>query len=122
MAKKRMIDGLLASMEQAVEHAQGNNSYVRETRMEIKPITAISASQIRNIRMTCGSNGYTQDLFAKALGVTKKAVEAWESGAKHPSGTVIRVLQLVQSDPHFFERAGIIHLQIGKEKTAAHTF
>lgn len=40
----------------------------------------------------------SQPVFAKLLGVGKSAVAQWESGDKRPSGTALRVLELLDPE------------------------
>ncbi len=49
-----------------------------------------------------------QRLFARCLGVTQKSVEAWEGGRSHPDGAARRLLGLLQNNPDFFQKTGII--------------
>ncbi len=105
---KRMVGGLMEGLNQALEYAEGKNSNVRITHMEVKPVPKIPACEIRVIRMNCN---YTQELFAQALGVSKKAVEAWECGRNRPTGAAIRMLRLAKEDPAFFEKAGIVSIR-----------
>jgi len=105
---KRMVDGLMEGLNQALEYAEGKNNNVRTTHMEVKPVPKMAASDIRDIRISCN---YTQELFAQALGVSKKAVEAWECGRNRPTGTAIRILRLAKDDPAFFEKAGIVSIR-----------
>ena len=53
----------------------------------------------------------TQRLFAEALGVSIKTVEAWESGINSPSGTASRLLELLSQDDTLFERYSIVYKQ-----------
>jgi len=50
----------------------------------------------------------TQRLFAEALGVSVKTVEAWEAGTNRPSGLANRMLELLTKDDNFFERYSIV--------------
>ena len=50
----------------------------------------------------------TQRLFAEALGVSIKTVEAWESGTNTPSGCARRMLELLERDNTLLERCSIV--------------
>ena len=39
----------------------------------------------------------TQAVFASYMGVSKKTVEAWESGKTHPTGPACRLLNILSS-------------------------
>ena len=53
----------------------------------------------------------TQKLFAAALGVSVKTVEAWESGTNTPTGIANRMLELLSRDNGLFERCAIVARQ-----------
>jgi putative transcriptional regulator len=53
----------------------------------------------------------SQRLFAKALGVSIKTVEAWEAGINCPSGVAHRMLELLSQDNSLFERYNVIARQ-----------
>jgi putative transcriptional regulator len=43
--------------------------------------------------------GISQDKFALALGVSKRTVENWEQGRRHPTGPARSLLRIVEADP-----------------------
>lgn len=98
------FDSLYRALGEAIEYEKGNNS-LRSNRLEISDLEDYSAEDIKSIRC---NTGLSQNAFAAAMGVSKKAVEAWESGANKPSGTTKRLLGLIDDDPQFFEKNGII--------------
>ncbi len=60
---------------------------------EVLPIHEFTADEIRRIRKDTGT---TQGFFANWLGVSKKTVQAWESGRNIPSGASARLLSLLE--------------------------
>ena len=50
----------------------------------------------------------TQVTFAAVMGVSTKAVEAWESGRNVPSGSARRMLGMLKTDPNLPEKYNII--------------
>ena len=42
--------------------------------------------------------GMTQTVFASYMGVSKKTVEAWESGRTHPTGPAFRLLDILEAE------------------------
>ena len=52
--------------------------------------------EVRSLRRRCKAS---QAVFAKALGVSVYAVQAWEHGKTQPSGAVSRLLQLMSEMP-----------------------
>ncbi len=63
--------------------------------LEIKP-PSISPSQVARIRE---SLGFSQDVFAQVLGVSKIAVSKWERGSNPPSGATAVLLKTIERDP-----------------------
>ena len=43
--------------------------------------------------------GVSQDRFAMILGVSKRTVENWEQGRRHPTGAARSLLKIVEADP-----------------------
>lgn len=43
--------------------------------------------------------GVSQEKFAILLGVSKRTVENWEQGRRHPTGPARSLLRLVEADP-----------------------
>ena len=60
---------------------------------ESKPLTP---SEIKKLRMDANM---TQAGLAEVLGMTVKAVEAWESGRNIPSGAADKILRVMQKHP-----------------------
>lgn len=69
------------------------------------PLRDYEACEIKEIR---NSLGMTQAVFALFMGVSKKTVEAWESGRNMPDGPARRLLAMVQADPEIPARYGIV--------------
>jgi len=53
----------------------------------------ITATQIKQLRQ---SNGVSQPVFALYLNTSESTVKQWETGAKKPSGTALKLLSIVQ--------------------------
>lgn len=51
----------------------------------------------------------TQQLFASALGVSKKTVEAWEADRNIPEGPAQRMLELMEKDENLLEKYAIVN-------------
>lgn len=49
--------------------------------------------------------GVSQDKFAMILGVSKRTVENWEQGRRHPTGPARSLLKIVEADPEHALRA-----------------
>jgi putative transcriptional regulator len=60
--------------------------------------------QIKKIRENLN---LSQPVFARFLGVTDKAVKAWEQGGSHPNGCALRLLEIAKNHPKdFFKLIG----------------
>ena len=99
-----IYESLIKGLQEAVEFEKGNISLKTST-YTIAEIEELSAKDIKQIRQ---KTGLSQVAFASAIGVTKKAVEAWESGRNKPLGPARRLLLLVEENPMFFEENNII--------------
>ena len=71
-------------------------------------LNTYSNNEIKEIRT---KQKMTQKLFAEAIGVSVKTVEAWEAGTNSPSGAASRMLELLNRDNNLFEKYSIITRQ-----------
>lgn len=62
----------------------------------IKPTPIFNAIEIRDIRLRLH---LSQLSFAELLGVSVKAVEAWEAGRNQPGGPALRLMDLFVRHP-----------------------
>lgn len=92
---KSLFESLKASLNEAIEHAEGKKE-VRTRKITIKSVPTFTARDIKEIRKNVDM---TQTLFAQLLGVSKKTVEAWEAGTNLPNGSAKRLLQLFAENP-----------------------
>jgi putative transcriptional regulator len=49
--------------------------------------------------------GVSQEKFATIIGVSKRTVENWEQGRRHPTGAARSLLRIVEADPEHAIRA-----------------
>ena len=77
-------------------------------RFDTAPLQEYSAEEIKGIRNRLNM---TQAVFALFMGVSKKTVEAWESGQNIPNGPSLRLLWMAEQDPGFPERYGIVKVE-----------
>ena len=103
-------DEIMKGLQEALEYTQGVSNGTQIQRIEIQEVSDFQPEEIKMIRMNCRMS---QSLFAACVGVTKKAVEAWEGGRSHPDGAARRILGLMQTNPHFAEDNGILKTQGG---------
>ena len=101
-----IFDDIKTGLGQAIEYEKGNLR-ARKTTLTIQPTETFTPIEIKSIR---NSTGLTQVLFAEFMGVSKKTVEAWESGKNHPDGAACRLLSITRTDPNFPTKSGIVSL------------
>jgi DNA-binding transcriptional regulator YiaG len=100
MKKTKLGSALIESMEEALNWHDGKmklNTY----EMDIPDAPpSLSKKDVKYIREKILK--VSQPVLAKYLGVTDKAVKAWEQGLSKPSGSSARLLQIAQSNPKAF--------------------
>lgn len=95
MKKKSYYDSILTGLNESLEYSKGNLPHITKRTVSITPIPEYEATTIKKIRK---SLNLTQMIFAEALGVSIKTVEAWESGRNRPQGPASRFLQMLEMD------------------------
>lgn len=89
-----LFEDLRQGLQETIEYEKEQGKARVKTYM-ILPVKEYSNTEIRAIRMKAGM---TQSVFASYMGVSKKTVEAWESGRTHPTGPVFRLLDILAAD------------------------
>ena len=97
--------GIIQGLEEALAYEKGEQSNVVVHHMSINEVKTFTPQEIKQIRLTANM---TQNIFAAVIGVTKKAVEAWEGGRSKPDGAARRTIGLIEANPKFAEDNGII--------------
>jgi putative transcriptional regulator len=87
-------EALKHSMEQALAHKNGDSSRVRIVVRE-KRTPRYSGEDVKRIRTKLG---LSQNGMALALGVSKRTVEAWESGRISPRKASEKLLYLIENN------------------------
>jgi len=85
---KNMFDELLNSVQEMDAIVKGEKEASRRFDFPDPEVKAIRE------RM-----GISQEKFAVILGVSKRTVENWEQGRRHPTGAARSLLRLVAADP-----------------------
>ena len=102
----RMGHDLITALNEALEHSEGKIE-LKTSHFCISPVcNTISIDEIKSIRKKLGMS---QNVFAMVIGVSKKTVESWEAGRYTPDGAARRMISIIQSDPDFPEKYGIVH-------------
>lgn len=97
---------IVNGLNQALAHSKGNKSFVvSEKKHSILPLPNYTSNDIKVIRKRIN---LSQNLFAKALGVSKKTVEAWESGRNIPQGPAQRILFIIKNNPVILNELKIV--------------
>ena len=101
----KMGQELIESMQELLDYSEGKID-LRTTKFSISPVCdSISVDEIKKTRKMLGMS---QGVFAMVIGVSKKTVESWEAGRYNPDGAARRLIKVMQSDPTFPEKYGIV--------------
>ena len=87
--KSEMFDELLASVQEMDEVVQGKKAAAQ--------VTEFPEPEVKFIRE---KTGLSQMRFASLMGVSKRTLENWEQGRRHPTGPAKALLRIVEADPH----------------------
>ena len=91
-----VYSSIINGLKEAIEYEKGDLKGVKRHIISVKPLTVYKANEIKKIRANLD---LSQSVFANIIGVSKKAVEAWESGKNIPQGPAQRMLELLDKDP-----------------------
>ena len=81
---------LIASMEEALVHAQGKKSGVRVHAPSVSPLDVKKARKALNM---------TQQKFAPLLGTSVSGLQKWEQGKREPGGAARTLIKLIERAP-----------------------
>jgi putative transcriptional regulator len=91
---KDMFDELMASVQEMDAITKGKKKASRSFNFP--------DPEVKGIRENLG---VSQEKFAMILGVSKRTVENWEQGRRHPTGAARSLLKIVEADPKHALRA-----------------
>jgi putative transcriptional regulator len=103
-----LFDSIKQGLNEAIEYEKGNLPNVKVDRISISPLNVYQGTKVKEIR---SRHKMTQKIFAEALGVSVKTVEAWEADKNTPSGCASRILELMERDNSLFEKYSILARQ-----------
>ena len=103
-----LFESIKQGLTEAIEYERGDLPNVKVDKLTISPIRIHSGDEVKAIMKRLNM---TQKLFAAALGVSVKTVEAWESGVNAPSGIANRMMELLSQDSTLLERCSIVARQ-----------
>lgn len=86
--KEKMFNELLKSVQEMDQIAKGKKKASRRF--------VFKDPRVKTIRE---ETGLSQTQFARLIGVSKRTLENWEQGRRHPTGPARALLKIVESDP-----------------------
>ena len=89
-----LFNELLASVQEMDDVVQGKKAAAR--------ITEFPEPEVKLIREKVG---LSQNRFAMLIGVSKRTLENWEQGRRHPTGPAKTLLRILNADPEYAVRA-----------------
>ena len=92
--KNELFNELLASVQEMDDIVQGKKTATR--------VTEFPEPEVKLIREKVG---LSQNRFAMLIGVSKRTLENWEQGRRHPSGPAKTLLRILDADPEHAVRA-----------------
>lgn len=102
-----LYDSIMAGLTEAIDDAKGEGKELKKRVVSIEPVKTYSANEIKDIRKR---TGLSQKLFASYMGVSAKAVEAWEAGTNHPSGAASRILSMMEMDDNLINKFPFVQM------------
>jgi len=91
-------------IDECAEISEKGSDHLRRRTREYMPVLPLKKYSPKEIKALRQKYQYTQSFFGEFLGVSVKTVQAWELGTKHPTGTALRMFQILEQDPHAFDR------------------
>ncbi len=83
-----LFNALLESVQQADDIIQSKAKPAR--------VTVFAEPEVKAVR---AKTGLTQERFANVVGVSKRTLENWEQGRRHPTGPARALLKILDADP-----------------------
>lgn len=93
MQRKPLFERVEEGFQAAIAYAEGKRSLRESWVPVIAPPSSRSAQEIIELRQTLGLN---QQTMAKILSVSTSTLAAWEKGQRKPSGSALRLLQMLE--------------------------
>ena len=88
-----IFEGLIASLEEAVEIQNEKRPAIRVARCEVTDVKAIRS----HLRVSLQE-------FAVALGTSVHTIKSWESKRRNPTGMAAKVLATIRDNPDFYKQ------------------
>lgn len=88
------FDKIMAGLNDALEHAQGNDA-----KAQLHMLEAVDVKRIRQ------KTGLSQPKFASLFHIPVGTLRNWEQGRRHPEGPAIALLHIIDKEPETALRA-----------------
>ena len=111
MAEKSVFESIMTGLNEALEDARSSEPILKRHKVTVEPVKVYEADEVKKIR---NATGMSQKTFASYMGVSGKTVEAWESGANHPSGAASRLLSMMEMDKELIVRFPFVRNAVAK--------
>lgn len=93
--KVRIYDDMRQSLADALAYERGQAVDLRTTEVPAPP-KPMKPEEIRHVRQSLNAS---QEVFARFLCVSTKAVQAWEQGLRRPQSAALRLLDIAKRNP-----------------------
>lgn len=90
------FSGIMDGLQEALAYTKGKAAADTFARKRSLPVVEVAAVR--------SSLSMTQKAFAELLGVSRRTVEAWESGKSTPTPTAKKLMFLIQEDPSLVQK------------------
>ena len=103
----KLYEGIMNGLNDSHEFVLHKNKLdLKTSAIEIEEPPMLKANKIHQIREKLN---FSQAAFAKVIGVSKKTIEAWESGINKPNGPSRLILSLFDKDPKIINKYNLVH-------------
>ncbi|NNM55094.1 MAG: helix-turn-helix domain-containing protein [Spirochaetales bacterium] len=98
------FEKIMKGLEEIKAYKEGKVE-LKTTKVVIEPVPKWEAQKVRTLRQELK---LSQSIFGVVLGVSKKTVEAWESGKNIPSGSASRLMEVIANEKDILTRQRIL--------------
>lgn len=91
-------------IDEFAEIKEKGTGHLRRRTREYTPLSPIKDFEPHEIKAIREKNQFSQSYFGEFLGVSLKTVQAWEAGTNRPTGTALRIFQVLEQDPNALDK------------------
>jgi putative transcriptional regulator len=104
------FDSMMVGLTELLEYSKGDatkgrSRVIEAKELSVKPLKHYNKDELKKIRL---SNNLTLKTFSECFGVSQKTVESWERGENMPSGSSLRLFQLLEKNGSVLEEYEIL--------------